>query len=492
MSATTQTRCALSLWWGEHSRVALEVASEQPLGAVLDEVAAYLEEYLKATGAPDASAAAPGDPEPLPDAPWGWRLRTPIGTFLHENLSLSEQGVARGAALELVAASPREEFTPRVENVSAAVAEISRRAFPTAEVPEISAMLAMMGVAVAAVATVCAVVAALWSPTGPRVAVSGAVAAAWLLAAVVTSLSARASRVAVDAVWAVTIAIVPAAVAAASWWLWQLPPVLSAAGLTVTLAALALLSGRYVSALTAVLIVAGLTVFAQGFSAQSALPGPVVCCAVVVFVVAMLGRAELTAQRLARIPRSVFPSGSGRFVGRRRSTGNPDDLEPAAVPPDPRELFERVVRSNEILVGLLAGYGVAAAAVATVIVTRWSHSLGWLAFAVGLPVLFAYRVFSYAGRVFIATLLASVSLGAVGVIAALAVTRGTVWAGAAALLVVLAAAVSPLSIPTQHRGQSPLVRGARVISEYAVVLTMLLAPVLLLNVPYAIYNRAFG
>lgn len=494
MSAPTQTRCALSLWWGAHSRIALEVASEQPLGTVLDDTVSYLREYLDAAGATtaeDQQSATEGAPEQLPEAPWGWRLRTPLGTFLDNALSLAEQGVRRGAELELVPASPHEEFTPRIENVSAAVAEISRREFASATVGDITRLLAMTAAGIAAAATVAALVAAYRHPHWATVGVAAGAGALWLLSAMVTALRARTPGYVRDAVWVGAIALSPAAAAAVTSLLWALPPLLTAAGLTVALAAVALLGARHRSALTAVLVVAVLTVFSQAFSARTEAPGPLVCCVLVVVIVSMLGRAELSAQRYARIPRSVFPSGSGRFIGRRRSALNPDELEPAAVPPDPADLRERVITSNRILVGLLVGYGICAAAVAAVIVMRWGgHSLAWLAFAVGLPVVWAFRVWSYSGRQCIAALLFGVAISSAAIIVALALTRGLWWALAACTVVVLAAAVSPLTIPTQLRPQSPLVRGARVLAEYMVTLAVLLAPVGLLNIPYLVYNGA--
>ncbi|MGD9622342.1 MAG: type VII secretion integral membrane protein EccD [Mycolicibacterium sp.] len=471
--------CAVKIGVGQGTQIDLELPANQELQVVLVDIGDYLSKYLEDSGAPDS----------VPDSTWGWRLRTPLGTALDNTKSLADQGVTNGARLTLVSGAPVEDFAPRIENVSAAVADASERLFPRVTPTVMAAMLTRLAAGFAATATAVLIAAALIEWTWPTRGAAWGAAALWLAAG---ALNARRwhKPVLTDPLWAGALVFVPAAGSLVVGRHWGGPNLLVAGAAVAALAVIGLGTRRRLALFSALVVIGSAVTFSQAWSAHTLLPGPVVCCVLMVAVVILLGRVEIDTQRLVRMPRPTFPSGSGRFVGRRAASGKPDTLEPAGAPPDPAALLTRSVNANHMVSGLLAGLAVTATAVVAVTAATHPQSWPWLVFCAGVPTLFAYRVWSFVGRANIGWLLAGVFGPAVALIVVLAVTHGMWWGAGAAGVVTVLAAVAPLTIPTGS--QAPLVRGARVISEYVVTLAVLLAPVLLLHLPQMVYNRDFG
>lgn len=476
---STAAICAVKIGVGDWTQVDLELPANQELQVVLVDIGDYLADYLQASGARDT----------VPDSTWGWRLRTPLGTALDNTKSLAEQGVTNGARLRLVAGAPTEDFAPRIENVSAAVADSSERLFPRVTPQDMTAMLARLGAGFAAVATAVLLASGLVHWTWPTRGAAWGAAAVWLAAGV---LNARRwhKPVLTDLLWAGSLAFVPPAASLVVGRSWGAPNLLVAGATLASLAAVGVATGRRLTVFSALVVIGVAVAFSQAWSAHSLLPGPAVGCVLIVAVIVFLGRIEIDTQRLVRMPRPTFPSGSGRFVGRRAASGKPDTLEPAGAPPDPATLLARSLAANHIVSGLLAGLAVTATAAVAVTAATHAHSWPWLAFCAGVPILFAYRVWSYVGRANIAWLLVGVFGPAAALIVVLGLSRSLWWGAGAAGITAVAAAVAPLTIPTGS--QAPLVRGARVISEYVVTLAVLLAPVFLLRIPQMVYNRDFG
>lgn len=471
--------CAVKIGVGQSTQVDLELPANQELHVVLVDLGDYLTKYLEISGATDT----------VPDSTWGWRLRTPLGTALDNTLSLADQGITSGARLTLVAGAPVEDFTPRIESVSAAVADASERLFPRVTPQDMTAMLTRLGAGFAAVATTVLVAAAVMQWSWPHRGAAAGAAAAWLAAGALNARYWR-NRVLTDVSWAGIVVFVPAAASLAVGQQWGGPNLLVAGATLAGLSAVGLSTGRHLSVFSALMVMGVAAAFSQAWSAHSLVPGPAVCCVLIVAVVIALGRVEIDTQRLVRMPRATFPSGSGRFVGRRAANGRPDTLEPGGAPPDPATLLARSVAANRIVCGLLAGLAITATAVVAVTAGTHAHSWGWLAFCAGVPVLFAYRVWSFVGRANVVWLLVGVFGPTVALIVVVGLVHGLWWAAAAAAAVMVAAGLAPRTIPTGTH--APLVRAVRVVSEFVVVLAVLLAPVFLLHLPQMVYNRDFG
>lgn len=475
--------CEVRLCIGEHTQIDVQLPANSSLGTVLGDVEKYLVEYLDAAGASDE----------LPDASQGWRLRTPIGTLLDNDKSLTDQAVRSGAALTLMAEPDGEAFSPRVESVSAAVAALGRKLFPAATPESVTAMLVWFIAALTGVAIGLLTVATFRS----RELLDAGILAAAVSAVAATALinRQRFQRADVGDATKVLLAVfAPLSVSLllpASMGPWTGPHLLIASSTLMALSLLFASTGRHVQAWTASTVVAIFVVMSQLANDDTMLPGPATTCALVVALVVALGRVELTAAWLARLPVPKFPSGSGRFVGRPAPHAGSDAVE-ATPPPDPALLLDRAVRANEILTGTLAAFAVIAPALTAVIAGRHPGQWPWLLFAAGIPVLFAYRCWSYAGRTNVLWLLAAVFASVAAGAVTIAATSG-VRLGVSLLVVVLAvAALAPWTVPTPERPHSPLIRGVRVISEYVVTTAVLLAPLGLLRIPQMVYNRDFG
>lgn len=475
--------CEVRLCIGEQTQIDVQLPAKTSLGTVLGDVEKYLVEYLDAAGASDE----------LPDATQGWRLRTPIGTLLDNDKSLTDQAVRSGAALTLIAEPDGEAFSPRVESVSAAVAALGRKLFPAATPESVTSMLVWFSAALSAVAMGLVTVAAFQS----RTLIAAATLAGTVLAVAAATIGNRRWSKRVDVADATKLLLAVFAPLSASLLLpasmgpWTGPHLLIASSILMALSLLFASTGRHVQAWTASTVVAIFLVMSQLASYDTILPGPATTCLLVVALVAALGRVELTAAWLARLPVPKFPSGSGRFVGRPAPHAGSDAVE-ATPPPDPALLLDRAVRANEILTGALAAFALTASALTALIVGRHSGQWPWLLFAAGIPVLFAYRCWSYAGRTNVLWLLAAVFGSVASAAVSIAATSGVHFGAGLLLAVLVLAALAPWTVPTPERPHSPLMRGVRVISEYVFTAAVLLAPVGLLRIPQMVYNRDFG
>lgn len=315
----------VSLRIGDTTQVDVLLPANSQLAVVLGDVEEYLAAYLDSAGAADT----------LPDTARGWRLRTTLGTLLDNTRSLASQGVRSGAPLYLIAEPAGEEFTPRVENVSAAVARFSETLFRPATPAAVTTMLLGFSSGMLAAALTFLIVATFATRSWVHV---GAVLGAVAVIAVVAIGNARTARRRdlADICAAALIVFAPLSLSLtlpASWGRWTGPHLLiTAAGVAALAVLFMATTGRYRTAYTALAVVAALTAGSQLASVNTLIPGPAVICVLVVIVVVALGRAEMTAQRLARVPVSMFPSGSGRFIGRRVGPAGSDTLEPTDAP----------------------------------------------------------------------------------------------------------------------------------------------------------------
>ncbi|PQM45303.1 ESX-5 secretion system protein EccD5 [Mycobacterium talmoniae] len=480
----SDTVCEVSLRVGDWTQVDVKVPANSELGVVLGDIELYLGEYLDSVGAADK----------LPDASRGWRLRTPIGTLLDNQKSLAAQGVPSGAALELIAAPAGEEFAPRVEDVSAFVAGLSRKLFPAATPDVLTTVMLGFAALMAGSALTLLEVLAIRARTPIHVGVVlGCVVAVGVLALINARTRRRGDVADISAAGIIVFGPISLSLLLPrSFGDWGAPHLLVTAAGTAAAAGVLLATGRHRCLYTSITVAAAFLAVSQVASLSDVVPGPAMTCGLVVAVVIALGRADALAARLAWLPVSMFPSGSGRFIGRRVGGAGSDTLEPTEVPPDPAGLLERAVRANDYLTGILIGLSVVATVLTGLVAATHGRQWPWLAFAAGVPVLFAYRTWYFAGRRNVFCLLLGVFGPALSLTAVLSVTYG-LWCGAGvATAVSVLALVAPATVPTDARPHPPLVRGARVLSEYAVIAAVLLAPMLLLRIPQMVYNRDFG
>ncbi|SKH87118.1 EsaB/YukD family protein [Mycobacteroides abscessus] len=287
---------------------------------------------------------------------------------------------------------------------------------------------------------------------------------------------------------------------------WGGPHLMAAAWTVVVLAFFGLATGRYVVAYTALLvtavsvaatytamIVAALFTDNPQTSAEKTLiPTPTVSSAVLFVVISALLMAEVMAPWAAKLPNATFPSGSGRFIGRRGSGQQRRDIEAAAAPPDPVDMLGRGVRANQTLTGILLGLAFPAAALSAIIVYEHPDSWPWQLCAAGIPAVFAYRTFHYGGLTNVSSLLFGTFASALALVAAFSAARGLWWGVGLCAVVALLALLAPLSIPTEGREQAPIWRMARMVSEFVVIAWVLLAPYVLLRIVQKAYNRDFS
>ncbi|MBU8817534.1 hypothetical protein EB74_30060 [Mycobacterium sp. SWH-M5] len=476
------TVCELQLRIGEKTQVEVMVPANSQLDVVLGDLQPYLRTYLDGTGADDE----------LPDASRGWRLRTPIGTLLDNSKPLSAQHVVSGTALELIAQPEGEEFSPRIERVDTAVARLSRKLFPQATPDIVTTMLLSFAAVMLSAALLGLLVMTFQTRSWTHIAALLACVAV-IAAIAVTNARGRKRRDVTNICSIALLLFAPVSVSLvlpASFGPWGAPHLLVAAVVTAALAWAYITAGRHVVAYTAVASTAIFVAISQVASVSSMIPSPAMTYVLLWLLVIVLGRVELIAPRLARLPLSMFPSGSGRFIGRRVGSAASNSIEPTkTAPPDPAALLDKAVRANEYLTGLLIGLAVSATALVAVIAASHPRDWAWFAVAVGVPMLFAYRTWSCAGRRNVLCLLLGVFGPALALCGVLVAERGWWWGAGLAAIVAALALLAPFTVPTDQRPQSPLVRGARTLSEYFVIAAVLLGPMLLLRIPQMVYNR---
>lgn len=485
MSTAASTICEIQLRFGTNTQIDVQLPATTELNAVLADLEPYLRAYLDNAGAA----------EPLPDHERGWRLRTPLGTLLDNNRSLAGQDVLSGTALELIAEPVGEQFTPRIENVSSAVAQISAERFRAATPSAVATMMVWYGAALlATVLTVLVTTVFTTSDWTWRAVLAGGVTAV-AVAAVVNARTRKAAAI-TDATNALLITFAPLTVSlliplpAAGWG----PPhlLVTATGIAAA-AAVGIAARRHIVVYTALAVTSLFVAASQIGRTVGLWPGPVTICLLVIAVVVLLGRADVTAQNLARLPISMFPSGSGRFVGQRKADAtDSDELEPTSVPPDPAALQARAIRANDYLTGLLIGYAIAATAMVAVVIIGYHDRWDWVVWVCGVPLVFAYQAWFYAGRRNVAAVLAGVFGPAAAAAVLFSAYYGVWWGAATGVAVAAVAALAPRMIPTATRQQSPMIRGVRAIAGYLILMAVILYPLVLLRVLQMVYNRDFG
>jgi len=485
MSAPASTICDIQLRFGTNTQIDVQLPANTELSGVIADLEPYLRAYLENAGVE----------EPLPDYESGWRLRTPLGTLLDNDRSLSSQDVISGTALELIAEPKGEHFTPRIENVSSAVAKISAETFRAATPSSVATMMVWYGAALIATVLAILVFTAFTRPDWVWRAVLGAAIAAVAVVATVNARGAKRAALA-DATNGLLIAFAPLTI---SLMIpipdtgWGAPHLLVTAAGVAAAAVVGIASGRHTVGYTALTVTALFVAASQVGRTTSLQPGPVTLCLLVIAVVVLLGRADVTAQNLARLPISMFPSGSGRFVGQRKADASEsDELEPTSVPPDPAALQSRAIRANHYMTGMLIGYSVAASALVGVVIATYHDRWDWVLWACGVPLVFAYQVWFYAGRRNVAAVLGGVFGPATVAVALFSAYYGVWWAVGTGVAVAAIAALSPRMIPTETRQQSPLVRGIRAVTGYLILMAVILYPLVLLRIIQMVYNRDFG
>lgn len=317
-------------------------------------------------------------------------------------------------------------------------------------------------------------------------------------------------RVSADICMALLLVFTPPAVSLAVTLLypgpWGGPHLMAAAWTVAVLAFIGLGSGRHVVSYTALLVTAvavaatytGMIVSAlftdnpQTSADKTLIPTPTVSSVLLWFVISALLLAEVMAPWAAKLPTATFPSGSGRFIGRRGRGQQRRDIEAAAAPPDPADMLGRGVRANQTLTGVLIGLAFPAAALTAIIVYEHPDSWPWQLCAAAIPAVFAYRTFHYGGLTNVSALLFGTFSCALSLVAAFAAARGLWWGVGLAVVVAVLALLSPLSIPTEDREQPPTWRMARMVSEYVVIAWVMLAPFVLLRIVQKAYNRDFS
>ena len=483
MGSVSPTVCDVALRIGENTQVDVQLPARLPVGAVLLNAQRWLQTYLEEAGSPDS----------LPDAATGWRLRTPIGTLLDNDRSLSEQHVLSGDALELIAAPRGEEFRPRVENVSVAVARSSARLFAAATRGVLRRTLTGWCAVMIGAAWACVLVLAYTRPSWVHTAAAVAPVAVLIGAAVANARLSLSVRVADAALVGLLLFAPPAlALLVPPPWDGAGPRVLVGAVTVLAVSLIGLATDRYSTAWTALATVAGFTAVAQSPALTSARPGAGMLAVLIWGLVILLSRVDLTAVRAARLPIPAFPSGTNAYLG--RSVGGPAGgvLVPVGVPPDPQILLTQTLKANRVQTGLLAGLGAVGTALSALLVGVDPQSWAWTVLAAGIPVIFAFRTWHFAGRANVLVLLAATFGSALALAGALAAARGLWWGAGVSTVVAVLALLAPLAVPGRGAPQSPLTRGVRVIVENLVCLAVLLLPLLLLRVPQMVYNRDFG
>lgn len=485
MSAVDTLICEVHLAIGENTQVDLQLPANSKLSKVLPDTKEFLSTYLDSVGAEDS----------LPDDSTGWRLRTPLGTLLDSSKSLGELGIRNGDRLELIAEPDGEAFNPRIESVSTLVSRVTARLFPTVTPAAMVSVLLIFSAVMIATAMVFVQIMAFAARAPQTVGVALAGVAAIGAVAIANARSWRRRDLA-DLCAVGLLVFGPVSVSLtlpAAFGAWGAPHLLITSAATGCVAALAgLRTGRYVPGYTAIVVVSVFMAVSQAASLSQMVPTPTTTCVLVLGLLVMLGRAETFTQRLGRLPVSMFPSGSGNFIGRRVGGIGSDDIEPTHQPPDPAVLLQRTIYTNDLLTGVLAGLAVVATALTGLIVATHPHQWQWWLFAAGIPVVFAYRAWYFAGMRNVVVILTGAFLPVIAGAAAMAYHHGLWWGVAIPIGVTVLAMAAPLAIPTETHHKSPLQRYFRVGSEYIVLGAMYLAPLNLLSVMYKVYNRDFG
>ncbi len=467
---------------GKGTQVDLRVSSDTSTAVVATDVAEYLTTYLAESGASDA----------VPDSNGlGYQFRTTKGVVrkLDREKSLLEEQGWTGSALELVIADPVEEFSPLTEAPSTLVAQVGRKYYPPARVPELRTMFAAAGGVFAAAALVCVLVLAAAS-RGTWLGAGILAAAVVIPLSVWGTLAFQHKKLAAARVLPLLLVTVPTALALAVSWTSPLsgPALVAAAGGVVGVSAIAILSGHDLAAYTALALTGIFTAFSELFAIDTLLPGDGGMYLVIIGIVVVLSRADLLAQRLAALPIPRYPSSTLAHLFPTKPGTVEGTVAPSELSMSSEELVTGTIRAHQFLAGLLAGAALSAAGVGAVIGVRHGFSTSWLVYGYALTSLFLYSMYHFAPKLHLSWLLAGFTMSALSLTIAVGVQRGLLFALAGTAVALTAMLLAPGVIPTKERSQKPLIRWFRMRSENVVQLYVLVAPLLMLRLVQFIYN----
>lgn len=478
--------CKVRILVGKKTSIDLTLDAAAPSGIVATHVAVdFLAKYLPETGAPDR---VPDDKHR------GYLFQTTEGVVrtLDPEKSLTEEQIYDGETLRLEAAPAAEEFKAFWEQVSTAVKEFSRKHFPPARLKDLRAMLAA---ATSVSAALCLVL--LLGFCGPLrgswvgLAVSGGTVAglalAWVLAV------RRDNELVAGAVLPLLLiaASVSAAYAVASQSPLHGPSIAAASFVALLVSALGVLRGRAVIAYTAIGTSALFIGLSEVLAVDSLLPVDMGLCLAVSAIVIIVWRVELISQWLAAVPLNKFPSGTNEYLFPTTPGTVDGKLSEDLGIVSSADIQTRTIRTNELIAGMLAGCGIATAALIAVI--GWVHPLGtaWVFYGAAIPVILILRMFHFAARLHLGLLLFGGIGAALVYLASLSATRGLLFGAIAAAIVTALLALGPKMIPTRKDSQNPTVRLMRAVFEGVLIFAVLLWPAWLLSYGPFIYHHGW-
>jgi type VII secretion integral membrane protein EccD len=480
----------VSLLVGDEALIDYVLPAGVALIAVIEDLLPRVNDILKKRGVPEL------------DDKLTYRLCRTDATPLDVQRSLDDSGIVDGEVLWLLPADATERFAPVIEEVSTALARSARQQFPRVDVT--TSRRVAGGLAVGLVAWAELMLGQLWWQRHGWVpaAVSGGLAAVLLVAARGLGRARDEQRrsTAIMLVWAALIAAGAAAALAVPGppGGWHLVAAIST--VLAGLSAVAILTGRYVGVLAALLVVglcggAVAAVHASGWQvtpAHLAVVFLLVCLLLVTF-------APSIGVIAAGVPGPWFPSITNRGIFETPAGGQRNTVSPVARTDTGtvEQITQWARRGTAIVTGLLAG-----AAVVLIVACRYAVQPqiggGWrlLVFTLGTCTIFLLRSRSYVDR-YQAVILA------VGAMAGTAMVLGryasapvpasvpvTLVCVGAALGLGIAGLLVALVIP-KARINAPVNRAVEV-SEYVLLILVVPWSIWLLNLLSVVRNAVHG
>lgn len=482
--------CKVSLLVGDETLIDYVLPAGVAVIAVIEDLAERVNVILRKRGAPEL------------DDKLTYRLCRPDATPLDVQRSLDDSGIVDGEILWLLPADATERFAPVVEEVSTALARSARQQFPRVDVT--TSRRVAGGLAVGLVAWSEVMLAQLWWQIHGWVpaVVSGVLTVVLLVAARGLGRARDEQRrsTAIVLVWAALIAAASAAAMAvpgppSGWHL-----VAAIATALAGLAAVAMLTGRYVGVLAAFTVIgvcgaAVATVRASGWHiapAHVAVVFLLICLLLVTF-------APSIGVIVAGVPGPWFPSITNRGIFETPAGGQRNTVAPVARTDTGtvEQITEWARRGTAIVTGLLAG-----AAVVLIAACRYGvqpqTAGGWrfLVFTLSICVIFLLRSRSFVDRYQSVTL-------AVSALAGIAMVLGryasapipasvpvTLICVSCALALGIAGLLTALVIP-KARINAPVNRAVEV-SEYVLLILVVPWAIWLLNLLLVVRNAVHG
>ncbi len=488
--ASAPRLCRVALLVGEDTLIDYALPAGVALIAVIEDLIPRVNDILRSR-----------DVAPLDDTT-SYQLCRSDARPLDPQVSLDDAGVLDGDSLWLLPTEAAERFEPVIEEVSTALARSARAQF--SRVDETTARRVATGLCVALVTWAEIILARLWWHAGGWVpaAVSWGLAAvlaagAWLASRAVGHQRRRASD---GFAWSALIAAGSGAAMAVpghpgGWHL-----IAAIATVVAGAAVLTMLTGRYVMASSAMTVALGCAaavtaIHASGWHVRSEQIAITVLSAMLVVVTFATNIAVVGSG----VPGPWFPSVTNRGVFETRAGAPRDTVSPVersgAEPAEQIAAWAR--RGNQIVTGLLAGCAVVTVAAARYAVIPGQPG-GWrfLAFTLGICVIFVLRARSFVDRYQSAVLVVSAVLAVAMVIGRYAAAptppsmSATLLGVAATLALVVAGFLAALVIPTA-RINAPANRVVEV-TEYILLIFVVPWLLWLLNVLSVARNMVHG